>query len=77
MVLQTGRAAAKRSKQRKQKPYASVDSNRKSATRPSDVYEAEENDPQEDLKAGQRYDVCSCIIVAAHDVRPFVRCFGG
>ena len=31
----------------------------KNATRPSDVYEAEENDPQEELKAGQRYDVIS------------------
>ena len=29
----------------------------KSTTRISDVYEAEENDPQEELKAGQRYDV--------------------
>ena len=29
----------------------------KSATRPSDVYEAEQHDPQEELKAGQRYDV--------------------
>ena len=40
----------KRSKQ--QKPSS------KNATRPSDVYEAEEKDPEEDLKAGQRYDVC-------------------
>lgn len=29
----------------------------KAATRPSDVYEAEENDPEEERKAGQRYDV--------------------
>ena len=42
----------KRSKQ--QKPSS------KNATRPSDVYEAEEKDPEEELKAGQRYDVC-CI----------------
>lgn len=39
----------KRSKQ--QKPSS------KNATRPSDVYEAEEKDPEEELKAGQRYDV--------------------
>lgn len=43
----------KRSKQ--QKPSS------KNATRPSDVYEAEEKDPEEELKAGQRYDVfCIC-----------------
>ena len=30
----------------------------KSTTRLSDVYEAEENEPQEEIKAGQRYDVC-------------------
>ena len=35
----------------------------KNATRPSDVYEAEENDPQEELKAGQRYDV---IAISGH-----------
>ena len=29
----------------------------KSTTRPSDVYEAEVNEPQEEVKAGQRYDV--------------------
>lgn len=42
---------------RKQRPRKQSKATSKSTTRPSDVYEAEEKDPQEELKAGQRYDV--------------------
>lgn len=31
---------------------------KKAATRASDVYEAEDRDPAEELEAGRRYDVC-------------------
>lgn len=56
-VKRGSKRSSKKQRVRKQSRQAKPTS--KSTTRPSDVYEAEENDPQEEIKAGQRYDVCN------------------
>ena len=54
-VKRVSKRSGKKQRVRKQSRQSKPTS--KSTTRPSDVYEAEEKDPQEELKAGQRYDV--------------------
>ena len=58
-VKRGSKRSSKKQRVRKQSKQAKPKS--KSTTRPSDVYEAEENDPQEEVKAGQRYDVCDSL----------------
>ena len=57
MVRPKDDTAVKRRQQRTKRRPPQQDPTRKAVTRPSDVYEAEEHDPQEEIKAGQRYDV--------------------
>ena len=57
-------------KQRDRKQSRQPKATGKSTTRPSDVYEAEQIDPQEEVKAGQRYDVrdLCCLLLPHPDV---------
>lgn len=56
----SGKKQRVRKQSRQSKPTS------KSTTRPSDVYEADETDPQEELKAGQRYDVRQALPLQMH-----------
>ena len=43
---------------------------KKATTRASDIYEAEDRDPAEELEAGRRYDVCIGVVETPAVARP-------